>query len=491
MKAISDTLLWRWLSGNMVGDAKPEMVVQIRTGHFIREYDDNNQWNAVWTPVGEWQTLPGVAEATVEQSFDQNGIAVGTVDLENVYLREATGPNGTYHVVERGWFSPLRAYRAPGRPGARVTPNEWDRLLDTAVEIRFHQGYGDAKVYTYSGLLDSIQASPLPDRIRLSSRDFGQMLADSDLFGWNIDPKMRDPIHFWDRERNQALIDSDSASDRETGLARRKTWVLCDDVTDMVRKVCRWGGFPANSFRMQDTGARLKEPVAFSYTDTYSSVIQKATDLTGYQFFIGAPSTTFPQGRPTFRRPRSQIAFPPVIAEFRDEQMLTGLDWNKTDEPKRSIYRVRGRHETRDRGGVGLGSIREPALLGLYRPPWHTPNSDRDARILRHAIHVEPLYKTQQAVDVAAMLWALASALAATTSNIEIPALPSVEIDDVVAAVDDSVGINTRCWVAHRSETFTTGKDAKWVQTLGVSNLDDPDVVGVVADLHDALVGPQ
>jgi hypothetical protein len=489
----------RWHTGDLVGAAQPVCAAAVRRGHFSRGYADDGHWQATWTPTTDWQDLPNVAQFELEQSFDQNGIAVGTFDIDNVEYVDAIGAGGTYRKIQRGWYSPLRSYNPPGKPGpdkAHLVKNEWDRTLGIVAEVKVEQGYGDATIQTYGGLLDSTTVSPLPDKLRLASRDFGQVLVDSKLFGWNIDPKLRDPLQFWDKQRNRALERSGDSLKREAGRNRHKAWVLVDDVAELVTTVCRWAGWQKGDLRISDTGARLKEPVQFSYSDTYSAVIQKACDLTGYQFFISAPSAAHPQGRPTFRRPRSAVAFPPVAVMLRDDKLLTGLNWQTTDEPKASIYRVRGKNEPTSRGGRGLGHIRTPAVMSVYRPPWHVAidgtqraPTDRDARILKHVIQVEPLYKTQHEVDVAAQMWALASALAATTATLEIPCFPALELDDVVTARDLVSGLNTRCWIAHRTETFTGGKETKWVQSLGVSCLDDPDVVGVVADLHATLTG--
>lgn len=495
--AVPADLTERWLSGDLVGVAQPVMTVRVRPGHFTRAYADDGHWQATWEPTDDYLELPNVAQFELEQSFEQNGIAVGTFDVDNIAYVQKAGVAGEYHTVERGWFSPLRSYNPPGKPGpagSRRTKNEWDRLLGIVAQVDVEQGYGDATITTYNGLLDSTSISPIPDKIRLASRDFGQVLVDSKLFGWNIDPKLRDPLTFWDNQRCRDLERSGDAAKKASGRRRRKKWVLVDDVADMVETVCRWAGWPKDALRISKTGARLKEPIAFSYSDTYSTVIQKACDLTGYQFYISPPTGSHLRGRPTFRRPRSAIAFPPIAAEIRDDRLLTGLTWQTTDEPKFSIYRVRGKHTPRDRGGVGLGHIREPAIMSVYRPPWHTSagyggGSDRDARILKHAILTEPLYKTQKEVDVAAQMWALASALAATTATLEVPTNPALELDDVVSARDAAAGLNTRCWIAHRTETFVSGKETSWKQSLGVSCLDDPDVVQVVADLHATLTG--
>lgn len=489
----------RWLSGDYVGPARPEMVVKVRPGHFTRAYADDGHWQATWEPTDDYQTLPNVAQFELAQSFEQNGIAVGSFDVDNIGYVTKAGAAGEYHTIERGWFSPLRSYNPPGKPGpsgTRRTPNQWNRLLGIVSQIKVEQGYGDATIPTFTGLLDSASVSPLPDKIRLSARDFGQVLPDCDLFGWSIDPKLRDPLTFWDNKRCRDLERSGDASKKASGRRRRSKWVLTDDVSDMVETVLRWAGFPKNSLRIAKTGARLKSPVAFSYTDTYTTVIQKACDLTGYQFFISAPTSNHVLGRPTFRRSRAAVAFPPIAAGIRDRQLLTGLTWQTTDEPKRSIYRVRGKNTPRDRGGRGLGHIRTPAVMSVYRPPWHTQvdgtqrwPTDRDARIIRHAIATEPLYDTQKEVDVAAQMWALASALAATTATLELPTNPALELDDVVTARDSMAGVHTRCWIAQRTETFTAGKESTWIQSLGVSCLDDPDVVGVNRDLHHTLTG--
>lgn len=478
--SVSQTLHDRWRSRRHVGDARPTMTVQVRRGYLQRKRV-GGKWTAVWVPMAAYKTLPGVRSASLEQSFDSNGITTATVELANIAYREVVGALGPFHVPESGWFSPYRSYRPPAYPGLGVQPNEWDRVLGTAAQLTIRQGYGDQMVTTFTGLLDSIDGTSQPPGLTLVGRDFGQLLTDCRLFGWNIDPEMRDPVHFQGEANVRELEDSSDPKDREAARKMRNKWVVVKDVSGAVTTVLGWSGLTPNS--VSKTGAPLKEPTQFGATEYLIDVIRKAQDVTGYTFFIGEPHDQYPLGQPIFRRSRVTTVPTPVV-ELRDTDLLTGLSWQRSDEPLSGIIRVRGKpiaklHGGRLLGGASGAGVRR--VMGVYRPPWHV--HERDARLIRHVVHVEPLYNTEQECMVAAIMIALQEALASVTATVEIPAHPALQLDDIIAIRDNPGGLATRAWIAQKQSTFTAGRETTWKQTLGVALLDTPDVVEVVRDL--------
>lgn len=473
----------RWLTGQFVGPYKPYMLVRVRKGYFQRRYDSAGDWGATWTPTTAWKTLPNVADCTLDQSFDQNGLTVCTLNIANVYHYD----RGTYTTFERGWFSPFRSYVGSGRPGpvdpdgTPRLPNEWDRVLNTAAQIDVWQGYGaDLPVRVFTGLVDSARGGSRPDTMRVTGRCFGQLLTDAHTFGWNIEPKIRDRLTFVPRAYLTTL-DHGSPDEQHQANLMRKSCVITDDYADIVKFSLRCAGFPKGQWDIATTGANLKEPLAFDASQTHMDVVRKVQDLTGHIFFIGEPTATREFGVPTLRRSRSLVRPMTTVLDLRASGNLTGCEWSTDDQSKASIIRVRGKATPVRRGGRPVG-IDAPTILGVYRPPWHRKN--RDARMIKHVTVVEPLYDKQNQVDVAARMIALAMAMAGDTATAEFPAYPGLQLDDIVNLDDPHAGVNSRAWVAQKTSTFTAGKDATWKMSLGVGLLDTPDVTEVLADLQ-------
>jgi hypothetical protein len=480
------TLTNRWASGKHIGPARPAMQVHVRRGYLQRYRRDDGVWTADWTPSSDWQLLPGVNRCELEQTFDDNGITTCTIEMANIAYPIVHGVAGDYHRTERGWFSPFRSYTGGGVPGLGVPPNEWETTLATAAQVEVTQGYGDRMVTTFTGLLDSVTADAMPAHLTLVARDFGQLLTDCHLFGWNIDPHMRDPIHFTAEKLVRELETSDDAADRDLAEDQRKRWIVLKDLADAVTTILTWGGL--QKYTVKKVGTSIDEATAFAAGDYLIDVIKKAQDVCGYTFFIGEPRSGFPLGEPIFRRSNAATVPPPAL-ELRDDQLLTGLNWQRTDEPLAGIIRVRGKPQTKKRGGELLGGesgggVRR--VMAVYRPPWH--RAERDARLIRHVVHIEPLYKTELDCMVAAKMIALQEALAATTATVVIPAHPGIQLDDILSIRDHATGVASRVWVASKQSTFEAGAKTGWTQSLGVALLDTPDVVGVIKDLHTTLV---
>lgn len=488
MIALAKTLVARWASGAHVGPARPTMEVRVRRGYLQRyRRDTDDVWTAEWVPSTDWQTLPGINRCELEQTFDENGITTCTLEMANVAYPLVEGVAGDYHRTERGWFSPFRAYTGDGRfPGLGVAPNEWDQTLATAAQVEVWQGYGDLRVRTFTGLLDSVNGESRPAHLTLVARDFGQLLTDCRMFGWNIDPRLRDPVHFAGTNYVRDLEASSDKADVDAAAEMRKRWIIIPDLADAVALILNWGGLPVHT--VKKVGTSLDKPTAFAASDYLIDIIRKAQDVCGYTFFMGQPRTGFDLGEPIFRRSNAATVPPPVL-ELRDDQLLTGLSWQRTDEPLAGIIRVRGKPASKKRGGELLGGdsgggVRR--VMGVYRPPWH--RAERDARLIRHVVHVEPLYETEQECLAAAQMIALQEALAATTATAVIPAHPGLQLDDIISVRDTASGLASRAWVASLQSTFEAGAKTTYTQTLGVALLDTPDVVEVINDLHGTLV---
>lgn len=212
MTVVGDEFRARWASRRHVGTWAPTQTIQVRKGEFQRGYSrwqgnpvdakipgesKETPWQSTWVPLTAWSTLPTVVECSMEQGFDSNGIATATITLENVLLRETSNLGVLYHYIDRGALAPWRGYNAPGQPWWQVAPNEWYGVLMRNSQVRIWQGYGvDVAVSPFVGLIDDVDTASQPDRIVLTCRDFGKVLTEERMFGWNIGPKLRPPVIF-------------------------------------------------------------------------------------------------------------------------------------------------------------------------------------------------------------------------------------------------------------------------------------------------------
>src|SRR5213078_5347954 len=197
--------------------------------------------------------------------------------------------------------------------------------------------------------------------------------------------KYRDPITFVDRGYVQRREASSDSFKRREAKEHRKHSVIIDDLSDIVVYACRWAGFTREACRIQKVGVPLREPVQFGRSEFLWDLIKKVQDVTGYTFWLQPPSAAFPMGRPTFRRSNAAYV-PDPTEELRDDQLLTGLDWQYTDDALAAIIRVRGKDN--DDVGRTLGGDKLKRVMAVYRPPWHVPRPpyghSGDARLIKH-----------------------------------------------------------------------------------------------------------
>lgn len=217
----SQTFMNRWRHGAArtpggdrpayVAQARPVCKVEVRRGEFRRSYHKRfpgpyrfgeiagaggRRWFPTWHALDAWTEIEGVKSVRLEQSFQNNGITSATIVFDNEVLAAADGVAGTYHVFERGFYSPLRGYVGPGRVGIPgIHKNSWyERLPNAQVRVKF--GYGpDALTQSFLGLIDDLDLDKLPT-ITLTARDFGGVLVDQHIFGWVKDKGIPDPITF-------------------------------------------------------------------------------------------------------------------------------------------------------------------------------------------------------------------------------------------------------------------------------------------------------
>lgn len=488
-KALLDR--WSYLSqthapGAQVGRISPSCTVSVRRGHLQRTRNADGHWTAVWTPDEDYVDLPIVNSVTIDWTKSQNGIKTATIQFPAPHQVAKTGPGGTYHATERGWFAPLRGYTAKKGPRNTVqTKTTWSGVLFEAVEVLVRHGYGDEQARVFSGLVDSISGTSKPAQMTLVARDWGQLLTDAHCWGWNVDPDLPLVGHvtFVDRKRLHRYEQSRDKANRDLAKEWRKGCVIIDDVADIARTCLRWAGFPKRNLRIQDLGTSIRENFQIGPGDTHMDVVKKIADATGFTFFIGLPSADYPMGRPTLRRATQDAATWTIALKLYDTQLLTGFNWTRSDESLPSILRVRGKNVPEDEGGVSLSGT-SATLLAVYRPPWHT--KDRDGRIIKHFTVTEPLLTSKRECMVLAIQTALNGAIDSTSAEPEMPGHPGLELDDVVAVQDRNSGIVSRV-IVNGIQSSWTRQPREYKQTLTVSLLDTPDVSETLVDLNAAI----
>lgn len=238
---------------------------------------------------------------------------------------------------------------------------------------------------------------------------------------------------------------------------------------------------------MESTGVRLKRPVVFNRGTFLMDVIRKIAESVNYVFFMDDPTSDDDSiGIPTFRNPAVLYDYTPYL-EFRDDQLLTDIKAKITDEPLAYVIRMRGRLATKDEtAGTGflIGGGSERRVKYTFYPPWSGPThfpggEDRLAGILKHVVHQDPKFTSEEDCKWACWYTALHQALQSVTGNIKVPAHPALVLDQLVTVRDVGTGMRSRLWIAQRSVRFEAGQQAKWEMTLGGTWVDTPDVIAM------------
>lgn len=217
----SSQLHGRWRTGRYVGAHAPRRVVKVQRGVLDRTYRpftkldgskdyfgaisgsklNGTPWQTFWRPTGPWIDVPNVSDVQVTGSFEDNGIATGTITVENVVARAIVGMVGTFHLIERGYLAPWFGWRTFGRPSTGKSTNEWFEVFNGGYRIDVWEGYGDALEHTFAGLIDESKITALPENITIVARGFGQAFTDQRVFGHNKAPELRSPVVFYPRNK--------------------------------------------------------------------------------------------------------------------------------------------------------------------------------------------------------------------------------------------------------------------------------------------------
>lgn len=503
------------------------------------------QWYPDWTPTTDWVQLPGVAQIQIQQSLavaggqaadglggggGSNGIAVATVTCDNMAWTQVAGELGAYHTKQRGWLWPWRGFVPTGRPGGGVAQNQFYNQIPNA-QFKVIQGYGANTVTTFTGLIDSIGPGTLrPDRVTLTGRDFGGILTDSNIFGWNKDTRLHDA--------KMAFIPEGYFKGTTKGSAiKSHNFINCKDVTDIVRCALRWSGF--KEFQVEDAGVNLLKPYTTSSSMTWMDVINDVASQLGYVFFIAEPtSDDLSIGVPIFRgqsvlhssntysvKPGTPTTVASSIPYSSarggnpiqvDSTILTDDQPQMQNTNDRFIIRVRGRIASRKQGGVPIvgGDMSQDGqtmYTATYWPPWMSTMSGIIKQLTYYNIGQRNGilgFGSDQQCLVAAVLIAEQIALGRYVGTVQFPGNPAVGLDSMLYVNDAAVsGVTSRLYVTGRQSTMQLSGDSSggsqggseygpgsdnellWSHQCSGSLVDNPEFDQVVNDYWRATTG--
>lgn len=471
------------------GKAKQQVHVFIRRGKLVRRYHptgidgDFGQpggrvglpfWYPDWTPDpgAVWEEVPAIKEVRLVQDFSNNGLTSASIDIDNVLYQEVDKGLGIFHLIKRGWFSPLYGYSRPGMPAAPVQKNEWFLKMPNA-QIMVTEGYGTEVVPVFTGLIDDLDLNGKPATITVTARDFGGVLVDEHFFGWAQERRIPQVTFVPRHEINH--IPHPLPRQNNSHL------IPIDDIADIARIVFRWAGF--KEWEVEDSGTLLKDRIVCNTGDTFMTLLSTLRDFLGYTFFMAEPTSMESIGRPIFRLARVLENTQSEIERVSDRDVLTQIKVKWTNQQERYIIRMRGALLAASKGGSRLSTDSAERAMFVYRPPWH----DRMAGVIKHLTHYSDKMVTVTDCQIGAYLVAMQIGLAAVTVILEIPGTPHIGLDSFLTVVDDQTGLSGRLYVTNRTSTLTTGEDAQWKLSLGGAFVDTPDIQAIAAQYTKAL----
>jgi hypothetical protein len=223
---VTQAFIDTWKSGRHVAGAAPTQVIEVRRGNFRRDYrawsdplrvfipgeDRTMPWYPIFVVDTDWVEVPSVSSVDLTQDFSQNGCKVATITLDNVGYPALTGPGGTYHAIQKGFYSPTRGDHPSTRPVPLGSPNAWYDVLTENAAIRIWWGYGPPVrdggampqdggpngCWVFHGLVDDVDSDSTPAQMTMTAR-MGKTLTDQRIFGWAKSKQLLDPVTFIDR----------------------------------------------------------------------------------------------------------------------------------------------------------------------------------------------------------------------------------------------------------------------------------------------------
>lgn len=431
---------------------------------------------------------------------------------------EISIPNGRYATVKihpsfggmTGFVSVLaRDANAPGEGGAR--------RVSTGIRFQdntwINEGIGHVPGTTipFVARIENITAR---ERV-IALPDFGYQLGDGSKIRIYFTNLSRQKANNGKGQSYQAgMVEMRGVRRQVMDEARKKRWILVDDLADVVRTVFQWCGL--NAWEVETTGVRLREKTTFNRGHFLIDIINAASEQVGYVFYI-KPRESFDEedlgrqgdiessmGVAVWRQSnalRTGNGVRDAVEVVHEDQTLTGIDMKWTDEPLAFNIRVRGRRTERkaqavavadvepvggpNRGfGRTLGSDRVKRWMYVYQPPWsrgafrsgQDGGDYRNGNIKKYVVHHDSKLASLAECKVAALLIAYREAMEAGQAQFEAPCMPTMFLDHQCALFDTGTGLSTRLYIASRQISWKGGENAEFKMALGGPLLDLPDI---------------
>lgn len=426
-------------------------------------------------------------------------------------------PHGRYETVRiRPEYKDQECYialkprdkNAPGSQGAKriggssLPDNQW---------VDEGKGYIPNTNIPYIAHIENLKAKDATHQFP----DLGYLLGDDSvirLYFTNLSPmyESRDRVQqFRAGIGDFVALKRDLAEDAE-----EKKWILVDDAADIVKTVLQWCGLDVE-WEIESTGVRLANKLVFNRGDKLIDIINRVAEMVNYVFYIKPPTqfddddltpendTNQSLGVPVFRQNqamRSTNGLMDAIETVSEENLLTGIEANFTDEPLAYNIRVRGRRLKKKKGGVPLAGDKTRRAMYVYRPPWSrdtdpggnwpdnaATNQYRNGNVKKYVVHHDVLLRDSQECEIAAMFIAFREALESAKATCEFPAMPSIHLDHQMKVIDTGTGIAARIWVTNRTLSVRLGENPHFKMAVGGSILDTPDINRVKTELNRSL----
>lgn len=445
-----------------IGD-KTDKTAWLSAPHFGREV---TEWASMKVPAGRYE------DVLVYPAFNNMEMFISVYGRHRVSGKKQLKPqvDGVDHPI--GWLD-VGNGNVPPDPYGPESPPWILHVKNTAYKSRTYR-------------LGHVLELGSDSIIRISFRHLGESHVNANHF--------HQPIHRAGIKRAVAIKRS------ETKKAVKGKWILVDDITEVVKACLVWAGF--KEWDLESTGISLSTPLIVNRQNKLIDVVAKMAELVGFIFFMGPPddanvgdNSNNDLGTPTFKS-TNLIDPPGEVDEVRDTDLITGIKVHLTDEPMAHTIRVRGKLAAKNKGGVLYGGGATPGsnsdrrIMAYYMTPWgqNDPHIQygHDAWIIKQVVHSENQLQSEYECKIACILIAMKQLLMAEAAVVEIPGMPGFGVDDLLSIVDTGTAITSRIWIAQRTSTFTSGKSAKWIDSIQGSLMDSPNMIAVRDDYHNA-----
>lgn len=299
-----------------------------------------------------------------------------------------------------------------------------------------------------------------------------------------------------------------------------KHWILVEDAADVVRMLCIWAGF--QEWLVYTFGWSLLYPLRYNTDKFFADIINETLQQGDFSFYLAPPSNDDRSlGVPVFMPAANLTSLylgtgygrwaQQRMLELRDTDMTEAIQvkWDLSNLP--FVIRFRGAIDSK---GVTLFQDTSKRHMATYWPPWspidYVPISlnvtnrppgqiiepaaahvDRVAGVMRMFSQTEGdttrLGLTSNVECLfGCVLAAMQYAKGMCVVQIQIPGLPGLELNQMLSAIEEATGFNSRVAILSIDSKHTLGPQGSWHMTITGIVLDTEDMATLVKDYTNA-----